>query len=120
VTDTLTIPRSRFAALQDKTLDSGKHEPNGTYCVMPEPSAADIARFDSKLRHCKSGCIEWMGSTMWKGYGRFFYAGKNVRAHRFAYWLEADIPEGLVLDHKCRAEARNYQRRRREAQRAAR
>jgi hypothetical protein len=34
VTDTLTIPRSRFAALQDKTLDSGQHEPNGTYCVM--------------------------------------------------------------------------------------
>jgi len=48
-----------------------------------------------------NGCIEWLGTRMWKGYGRFWYRGRFVRAHRFAYQLIAPIPHGKVLDHLC-------------------
>ncbi len=40
---------------------------------------------------------------MKKGYGRIDTDGVTYRAHRIAYLLFiGPIPEGLVLDHKCR------------------
>jgi hypothetical protein len=47
------------------------------------------------------GCWTWSGPT-YKGYGRVWVDGKNMRAHR-ASWLLAngDIPAGLLVLHKC-------------------
>ena len=47
-------------------------------------------------------CLVWTGNAP-HGYGTFWYEGKKVRAHRFAYErFVGRIPEGLELDHLCR------------------
>lgn len=51
-------------------------------------------------------CWLWLGYLFVNGYGRFWFAGKHVRAHRWAYEAEnGPIPDGLVLDHLCRIRA---------------
>jgi hypothetical protein len=67
--------------------------------VVSDP---DLERFRSKCSPQASGCVLWTGSTMWKGYGRFFVDGKTIRAHRFSYALSGDLPSHLQLDHLCR------------------
>lgn len=55
-----------------------------------------------------TGCWLWTGHVMAIGYGRIYYSrteGRNFKilAHRLVYEaLVGPIPEGLVLDHKCR------------------
>ena len=50
-----------------------------------------------------SGCWLWVGDCHNKGYAQF---GRNIRprrAHRFSYEaFVGPIPDGLVIDHKCR------------------
>ncbi len=59
-------------------------------------------RFWSKVRKTRT-CWLWMSHLDKDGYWRFWYNGKAVPAHRFAYeiWV-GPIPEGLTIDHKCR------------------
>lgn len=58
-------------------------------------------RFWSRVEKT-DGCWIWTGGCI-KGYGAFWYEGRNVRAHRYAYeLLVGPIPEGLTLDHLCR------------------
>lgn len=61
-------------------------------------------RFDSKLfPDPNSGCWLWEGSLSGYRYGTFWFQGRAIKAHRFSYErLVAKIPDGLVLDHKCR------------------
>lgn len=51
-----------------------------------------------------SGCWLWCAGCDSEGYGRFAVArGMKDRAHRVAYrLLVGAIPDGHVLDHKCR------------------
>ena len=62
------------------------------------------ARFWQKVD--KSGdCWTWKG---WKayGYGMCFVSGRNVRAHRIAYYLtRPNMDESLSVDHTCRNRA---------------
>jgi len=60
-------------------------------------------RFWAKVER-GDGCWIWVAGLLRSGYGQFSpMAGKNVRAHRFAYeLLVGPIPEGLTLDHLCR------------------
>lgn len=46
----------------------------------------------------------WRGATDGDGrYGSFYYKGKNRRSHRVTYEMFiGPIPDGLVIDHKCR------------------
>lgn len=46
----------------------------------------------------------WTGATGGDGrYGSFYYKGKVRRSHRAAYEMFiGPIPDGLVIDHKCR------------------
>jgi hypothetical protein len=54
-------------------------------------------------RDPNSGCWLWAGSMIHTGYGRIKAAGRAFMAHRLVYELEVGpIPDGLVLDHKCR------------------
>ena len=63
----------------------------------------DMDRFFSKIKVSKNNCWEWIGAKIKAGYGEFYYKGKPVYAHRFAYELYNDkIPEDLELDHLCR------------------
>ena len=60
-------------------------------------------RFRSKIRRDpETGCLEWLGTKSWDGYGRLWVGGRHVGAHQFAYVTEiGDIPEGMQLDHLC-------------------
>lgn len=49
-------------------------------------------------------CWEWQGSRHWQwDYGNFKVGDKVVAAHRMAWFIfnEKEIPEGLVVCHKC-------------------
>jgi len=62
------------------------------------------ARFLSNIRFdSESGCWIWRLKPGANGYGAFCVAGKNRRAHRWAYehFVEQQ-PEALVIDHLCR------------------
>ena len=49
-----------------------------------------------------TGCWEWGGLTLSKGYGRLSYQGKNETAHRLAWKLsEGAIPKGKWVLHRC-------------------
>ena len=57
-------------------------------------------RFWSKVD--KSGeCWLWMGWVSWRGYGRFYFHGRNVQAHRFAFYGDP-AERQMDLDHLCR------------------
>lgn len=59
----------------------------------------NVERLFAKLRVSSSGCWEFTGRRMTKnGYG----LARGTTAHRAVYKLFCDIPEGLVLDHRCR------------------
>lgn len=50
-----------------------------------------------------SGCWEWQGDHYMSGYGRIYYKGKQVRAHRLSYeHYVGEIPSHLEIDHLCR------------------
>lgn len=56
-----------------------------------------------RARPDHNGCWRWQGRHDSHGYGSLRIAGKEIRAHRFAYELVVGpFPEGLVTDHLCR------------------
>lgn len=60
-------------------------------------------RFRSKVEVAIDGCWLWGGSRDRKGYGRWWFRGKQVKAARFAYeHFVGPIPDGLTIDHLCR------------------
>ena len=47
------------------------------------------------------GCWEWQKDFR-NQYGRWWFEGRHIGAHRFAWMIEnGPIPAGLVIDHKC-------------------
>lgn len=62
-------------------------------------------RFAAKIRMV-GDCHIWTSALNVHGYARFWYQGRNVSAHRWAYeqWV-GPIPEGMQLDHLCRNRA---------------
>lgn len=66
---------------------------------------SEKSRFLDKVRKRGDGCWEWTGYIDPKGYGRFRAVGE-IRAHRWSYkHYVGPIPDGLVIDHKCRNRA---------------
>jgi hypothetical protein len=61
-------------------------------------------RFWAKVHRGSAGeCWTWQGPRNGTGYGRFSIGKRMVQAHRFAFEeVRGPIPEGLVLDHRCR------------------
>ena len=58
--------------------------------------------FEDQLQKVASGCWEWAGKVDKDGYGVRGSRYGEKRAHRFAYTREfGDIPDGLVVRHKC-------------------
>src|ERR1043166_7135723 len=66
-----------------------------------------LERFWEKVdRSSDDECWPWIARIDTKGYGQFFFEGRQQRAHRVAYCLlVGQIPEGLDLDHLCRNRA---------------
>lgn len=49
-----------------------------------------------------TGCIEWTGALMHRGYGHINWRGKVYRTHRLSYAaVNGDIPGGMFICHKC-------------------
>lgn len=60
-------------------------------------------RFWLKVRKVEGGCWEWSAALDSDGYGMFWFSGKLVLAHRFAYeQFRKTISHGMTLDHLCR------------------
>lgn len=67
---------------------------------VPTFSEQDFNRFIKKIEVVESGCWLWTGAKFTQGYGMFYLAGKQRRAHRVLYcWLKGEPNEGL--DHTC-------------------
>ena len=70
-----------------------------------EPSLATVkTRFWSKVENTEPGtCWLWTGATT-RGYGYVKNEGRATYAHIVSYqWANGLVPEGLELDHLCRA-----------------
>lgn len=65
-----------------------------------ELTEKDERRFWSKVAlPNEQGCMLWLGYVE-KGYGRFWFNGRMVRAHRVSYLLSyGPIPSGTEIDH---------------------
>lgn len=58
-------------------------------------------RFWSKVEKSED-CWEWTGPKNNKGYGKFYFDGGGVYAHRFSLALDgAYVPNGLCVCHHC-------------------
>jgi len=61
-------------------------------------------QFNSRYVVSDTGCWEWTGYRMWKGYAVFKPLGsaRQARAHRWSYeHFVGPIPDGMVIDHLC-------------------
>lgn len=59
-------------------------------------------RFLNKVKVQENGCHEWQSTIHRDGYGKFWFDGKQIQAHRMSYSLfVGDIPDGLFVLHKC-------------------
>jgi hypothetical protein len=59
-------------------------------------------RFHARYVVIDGDCWQWQGALTTRGYGMFWYCGKQICAHVAAYLLhKGDIPEGLEVDHLC-------------------
>lgn len=90
------------------------HKPHGIGALWKErgkvtlkPPKPIMERFMANVT-LAPGCWEWNGPMNETGYGRFFYQGKNWKAHRVAYELMVGpIPpsdysvHGTMVMHTC-------------------
>lgn len=62
-----------------------------------------IDRFYKRIRiNPDTGCWEWIGKSVRRGYGAMWDGKKLIGAHRFSYIIHVgDIPDGLLVCHSC-------------------
>jgi len=57
--------------------------------------------FLKKINKTES-CWEWLAGKYWDGYGKFFYKGRQCRAHRVSWEIfNSKIPYNKLVLHKC-------------------
>lgn len=71
--------------------------------LMKKVRISDPAeRVTSYIDMTADGCWIWTGARSTGNYGRIFFGGRVLQAHRVVYQLHrGPIPEGLELDHIC-------------------
>lgn len=69
--------------------------------IMGMRGAPTELRFLSKVKKMESGCHEWQSTLSRGGYGKFWFQGSQVPAHRMAYKLFVGGIEGKFVLHKC-------------------
>lgn len=61
----------------------------------------DMTRF-FKYVSIQDGCWNWIGASLPRGYGRFYFRGKPRYAHRVSLELHGvEVPDGLNVLHAC-------------------
>lgn len=76
----------------------------GASVVNPSVSQQLLSKLEARyVPEPNSGCWLWLGKVNEKGYGQIYWKGRQPVAHRVSYELHVgQIPEQLVLDHRCR------------------
>jgi|YNPBryBLVA2012_1023415.scaffolds.fasta_scaffold20208_3 hypothetical protein len=67
-------------------------------------TAEEVARFRARLKdaHSDSGCREWQGCSLPKGYGKLRVRGRDFLAHRMAFFIATGTdPGNLCVLHRC-------------------
>lgn len=60
-----------------------------------------MIKLEEKIIIDENGCWLWQ-LALSKGYGRVYFRGKYVPAHRVSYILShGEIPEGMLVCHSC-------------------
>ena len=67
--------------------------PKGKY-----PQISLQTRFEAKVKKMESGCHEWQSTIHRDGYGKIWWDGRQVQAHRVAYMIYTGDP-GAPLDN---------------------
>lgn len=72
-------------------------------CANRSTKPTDEERFLSSIKPSEeSDCLLWTGLLDKKGYGRFWFDGAIIAAHRYAYFRKhGEIPEGIEICHRC-------------------
>lgn len=73
-------------------------------CLYAYARKTQIERFWSKVdRSCPDGCWPWTGAVGTDGYGKAYYNGRLIHAHRLAYELTYGPLGGpkILACHKC-------------------
>ncbi len=70
---------------------------------MKTCTETDVKRFNAKVAvTAPNDCHEWIAAKTSEGYGIFRFAGKNMTAQRFAWWISTGIwPAKLMVCHSC-------------------
>jgi hypothetical protein len=91
-----------FAALEYLTR-IGKGRYCSLSCATKHMRTSDpLPRFEAQHVKADSGCWIWTGAKDLDGYGFISVAGKQTRAHRYAYsQFVGPIPEDNVVCHHC-------------------
>lgn len=64
---------------------------------MPE-----LKRFLKYVSQAENGCHEWNSTLHRDGYGKFYFRGKQLPAHRVSYMLQVgEIKAGMWVLHNC-------------------
>jgi hypothetical protein len=59
-------------------------------------------RFREKVLEVEGGCHEWQSTLHRDGYGKFWFDGRQVQAHRSAWRIfRGEVPDGLHVLHHC-------------------
>ena len=62
----------------------------------------ELKRFLKFVLVMDNGCHEWQSVIHRDGYGKFYFRGKQIQAHRVSYQLQVgEIPEKLYVCHTC-------------------
>lgn len=61
-----------------------------------------MKRFWDRTMTAPTGCIEWQGGRTPQDYGKTWFEGRTIGAHRLA-WIVTNgpIPNGLQVCHRC-------------------
>lgn len=72
-------------------------------CANCRAEVPALLRFMAKVEVTYGGgCWLWHGAKASGGYGSFWYKGKNVPAHKYAYQaFKGRVPKGLYVCHSC-------------------
>lgn len=69
---------------------------------MPAKKIPIFFRFNMKWEPNKRGCWEWTSTLSKAGYGKIWYEGKQIPAHRMAWAIHrGPIPKGAMICHIC-------------------
>ena len=101
----LVLCRSPRGVRRHRFRPAGERAGLASAASESEVSLKTLAeKFWPKVKKTK-GCWNWTATKMWNGYGVIGHEGKNVLAHRVAWFLECGEWPKQTIDHLCRNRA---------------